>query len=176
MLTPAVVLLAALCLVNLALTLGVVRRLRVHTELLSVRSEHAVPMPILAPGKSIEYFESKTIEGEAVSRDVLRDGTLIGFFSPGCWACKDQLPGFVGYATSRKRSKRPLGIVVASDGGDDLIAALGSDTRVILEPPGGPVARAFGVIGFPAFCRLSPDGTILASSHDLKVVADVSKE
>jgi hypothetical protein len=36
---------------------------------------------------------------------------------------------------------------------------------VVIEPPDGPVATAFGVQAFPTLCLIAADGTVLAGGN-----------
>jgi hypothetical protein len=42
----------------------------------------------------------------------------------------------------------------------DKVEQLRPTAQVVVEPPDGPVTRAFAVKGWPALCRLGEDGTI----------------
>src|SRR5262245_52970288 len=91
----------AVCLLDLVLTLGVVRRLRRHTELISNLSSGGwQPGAILADGKTAGPFEAVATTGEPVSRDRLSGRTLVGAFAPTCTACEEKLPAFVDFATA----------------------------------------------------------------------------
>lgn len=58
------------------------------------------------------------MDGLPVSRDLLTDETLVGFFSPGCPACKEQLPKFVEFAAFPSVLK-----VAANDSGRPVVTA-----------------------------------------------------
>jgi hypothetical protein len=47
------------------------------------------------------------------------------------------------------------------------VADLTGAAIVVLEPPDGPVARAFGVRGFPAFALVGDGGRIEATGTEL---------
>src|SRR5690349_19483902 len=94
LLTAVAVLAGALCLLNLVLTLGVVRRLREHAVLLAKLQPAAAPNPMLAVGEQVGSFETVTVDGHPVSRDALDGPTLLGIFSPNCSACAERLPKF----------------------------------------------------------------------------------
>lgn len=68
---------------NLVLTVGVIRRLREHTEQLS-RVALSSPDPILHVGDRVGDFAVTTTDGEQLSDDRFTGRTLVGFFSPGC--------------------------------------------------------------------------------------------
>lgn len=171
-LTAAVILVGVLCLLNLVLTLGVIRRLREHSEQLSAAGG-AGPKPILSAGEPIGEFEATTADGAVVSRSTLLDGEshLVGFFSVNCQFCKEQLPRFVEYARGVAGGRQRVLAVVVDDGDtSELVSALDPVARLVLEPHDGPLATAFGVTGSPAFCRVAEDGTVADSGYDLRAL------
>jgi hypothetical protein len=92
--TPAFLALAV-CLPDLVLTRGVVRRLRRHTELISnLSSSGRRPYSIPAEGKPAGLFETVATIGEPVSRNLLSGRTLVGAFTPSCSACDERPPAF----------------------------------------------------------------------------------
>ncbi|WP_377272712.1 hypothetical protein [Peterkaempfera sp. SMS 1(5)a] len=98
-LVTLVVLLTVLGLVNLTLTVGVIRRLREHTDKLAAQADAAAGRKaVLAEGESAAPFRTLSTDGSDVSRDLITEPTLIGAFSPGCEACHEALPDFVAMA------------------------------------------------------------------------------
>lgn len=87
-----VVVLTVLCLGSLLLTLAVVRRLRVHEEMIAAI---AFPGPGLEPLAGRRQPDSHRqrrrigISGAAVAGE-----RLVGLFSAGCWACVEQAREF----------------------------------------------------------------------------------
>ncbi|WP_068756454.1 TlpA family protein disulfide reductase [Thermobifida cellulosilytica] len=168
LLTVAVILVGALCVLNLTLTVGVIRRLREHTELIQNAVRIGPPEQIMLPaGETVGPFSAVTEEGVEVSRDTLADETLVGVFSPTCSACAEQLPLFVDRARSFPGGRdNVLAVVVGSrEEAAEQLARLAPVARVAVEDHGGPVAQALGVKGFPAFARLAADGKVLASGY-----------
>jgi hypothetical protein len=168
-LTAAVVAVGALCLVDLVLTLGVIGRLRDHTERLSAlyasRAPALSPDLMLPVGQVPADFATTTVDGDPVSRDLLGAPALVGFFSPGCRSCSERLPEFSAYAGAVPGGRdRTLAVVVGDgDGGRRLASELRDAGRVVVEGFGGPVSTAFGVHGFPALCVLDKGGAIAAA-------------
>lgn len=78
-LAAAVVLIGLLCVLNLLLTVGLIRRLR---EQGPGRPGNAAPPTALGPGSRIGDFTTRTTGGEPVSHEDLTG--LVGFFSAGC--------------------------------------------------------------------------------------------
>jgi thiol-disulfide isomerase/thioredoxin len=179
--TVLCVLVAALCLLNLLLVVGVIRRLREHTELIEdVRSSASgPPVRIMLPaGEEVGDFSARTVDGAAVSRGSLDGDTLVGVFSPGCPACAEQLPLFTALAASFPGGRDRVLAVVVGDAEEAAaeVAALAPVARVVQEAHGGDASTAFGVNGFPALARVDPAGRVLASGYrvaDVEVLAGV---
>ncbi|MGH3932359.1 MAG: TlpA disulfide reductase family protein [Pseudonocardiaceae bacterium] len=168
LLSVAVTLVAVLCLVDLVLTLGVVRRLRDHSERLALlqgfRSDEDA---IRKPGGVVDPFTATSTTGEAVSFDDLAEPTLVGFFAPDCPSCEEKLPSFVSYAKAFPGGKlRTLAVVAGEAGEVKYRRTLAEVATVVVERELGPVQKAFGTTGFPAFAVVV-DGVIVQSSHDV---------
>ncbi|WP_188189793.1 TlpA family protein disulfide reductase [Nonomuraea sp. SYSU D8015] len=170
----ALILVGAICVLDLILTLGVIRRLREHTthlETLLRAGTGALAAPGLpAVGGTVGEFAARTLDGEEVSRRSLSGETLVAFFSPGCKPCLEKLPGFLEHARRRIGGRRLILAIVA--GGDaaaaEMTETLRQVARVIVEDGyDGPVAQAFGVSEYPAFCLVDSDGTIVAAEGDV---------
>ena len=171
-LTAAVVVVAVLCALNLLLIFGVVRRLRVHGELLAQRPGGA-PDLIAGAGTAVGAFAASTIDGDPVGAEDLASGTLVGFFSPGCSACVTAVPRFVDAAASRGGEQhRTLAVVVGSqDGAAEYVSSLSPTARVVVEQHGAEIEKAFGVRGYPAFALVGDSGVLTVSGDLERVVA-----
>lgn len=123
----ALVLLGLLCLVNLLLTVGILRRMRAQA------AAGSGPLFALRPGSAVGEFAATTTDGEPLTTATL-DGT-VAFFSADCPACHDTLPDFLAYAREQGRDR-----VLAVVGGDDAdtVRALAEVARVVA---GGPRRR-----------------------------------
>ncbi|MFD9426861.1 MULTISPECIES: hypothetical protein [unclassified Streptomyces] len=182
-LAVAILAVGALALVNLVLTVGVVRRLREHSDLLERAPVPAVGMPegmsgIAAVGTSIPSFTAGPPDSPVTDRD-LADGTLVAFFSPTCAPCHDKLPGFVArYADRPEEARRVLAVVVGDSGdshgsdehgsgasGASMAAALAAVVPAVQESYDGPVTRAFAAKAFPSCVRVGhgPDGGLVVT-------------
>lgn len=159
-----VVVVGVLCLLDLLLTLGVIRRLRVHGELLATRIGPR-PEPMLPEGEKAQPFSTVTVDGVRLSDTALADPTLLGFFSPGCSACVERLPLFVQRARDFPGGRdHVLAVVVGPENeAADYLRRLRPVARVALEEHGGEVSRAFRVTGFPSFALMDGDARVLAS-------------
>lgn len=165
-LTAAVVVVGLVAVLNLVLTLGVVRRLRDHTERLEQMTGGFPDDGILRPGQSPGAFTATTVDGREVSHETVAGPALVAFFMPGCGPCHEWVPRFA--AAAAERGAPPAVAVVAStpDEATDMVNALSDSVQVIVEEPHGPVSAAFAVQAFPVMCRLGDDGTVLTTSND----------
>lgn len=153
---------------NLLLTVGVIRRLREHTERLS--SLGGPPgAAMLAAGQRVGEFATTTIDGEPVARDLLSGRTLVGAFTPGCGACTERLPDFLARAKDFPGGPARVLAIVAGDsaGAASYRDQLAEVARVVVEPPGGPLLTALKVSRFPAFGLLDAEGVVVASGWTL---------
>lgn len=169
LLSIAVALVAMLCLVDLVLTLGVVRRLRDHSERLALlQGYQADEETVCKPGSAVDPFTTTSTTGEAVSLADLAEPTLVGFFAPDCPSCEEKLPSFVSYARAFPGGKRrTLAVVAGEAGGVKYRTALAEvAAAVVVERELGPVQKAFGTSGFPAFAVVV-DGVVVQSTHDV---------
>lgn len=174
--STAVVVVGMLCLFDLVLTLGVIRRLREHTRLLNESprgsSGGLPPGAELQAGETVGNFVATSIAGEALSQNQLTGRTLVGFFSPGCQPCAEQLPTFIAAAQSTQHGfERVLAVVVAGGrDGDAYAAQLAAVAQVVAEEPDGPVQAAFKVRGFPTIYLLDAD-VVAAGGFSMNALA-----
>jgi thiol-disulfide isomerase/thioredoxin len=169
LLSVAVALVAVLCVVDLVLTLGVVRRLRDHGGRLAVLSGLGPDeQTIRPPGAAVDPFTATSLAGAPVSIEDLAEPTLVGFFSPDCPSCEEKLPAFLAYAEAFPGGRaRTLGIVAGEAGGLAYRSALSAVAgAVVVERELGPVQKAFGARAFPAFAVVV-DGVVVQSTHDV---------
>lgn len=168
-LIAVVVLVGALCLMNLVLALGLVRRLREHTKLLDVLYETIDlmggppgPRGELATGEVVGDFDATTLDGARVTRDLLVEGTVVAFLSADCGGCRDQLPEIASWAAGQDRDR--IVAVVDARSGDpaELLTTLSPVAQVITEDKATQLLSAFKVQAFPTFCRLAEGGRLLA--------------
>jgi hypothetical protein len=167
-LVAAVGLTAALCLVNLLLTFGVVRRLREHGQMLS---EPRTPPEVtgLLPGESPGAFTAVSAAGKHLS-----DATgvrIAAFFSTTCSVCPERVEPFISYVNAHGLGRDDVLAVIVGNGQPDGLTTyadqLASVATVCTEPDqGGGVSTAFKVTGFPAFCLLDDSGLLTASGYD----------
>ncbi|NUW32905.1 redoxin domain-containing protein [Nonomuraea sp. SMC257] len=174
--TAALILVGVLALANLLFTFGVVRRLREHTaELADLRSGRLgvggtdVALPA---GATVGHFEAAEVGGRSVTLTEMGERPLVGFFSPHCGPCKERLPLFAEHAATRPGGPAEVLAVVVGTPDDtaEVVEQLLPVATVVVEPDQGPLQRAFGVSGFPAFV-LVEGGVVGASGFDFEPVA-----
>ncbi|WP_242882798.1 TlpA family protein disulfide reductase [Actinomadura litoris] len=169
--------LGTLVILNLVISVGVIQRLRVHTELLAhLRGES----PTLRPGQSIGPFETVSTRGEVISDEMIKSESVIGFFSPGCVPCKERLPDFLEFSHEmRGVQQHSIAVVVgAEDEAADLLSTIGDGSTVVLEEGGGPFTNACQVKAFPTFLMVDRDAEgalqVRASGIDLTEIRELS--
>jgi hypothetical protein len=160
-----VVLVGTVATLNLLLTVGVIRRLRQHTEKLADLSAMGAPADIMiGAGERVGEFAATTTDGEPISRDLLAGQTLVGVLSPDCSACKERLPEFVSRAETFPGGRGQVLAVLAGEAEqvEPYRKELAPVARVVIESPmDGPIATALKVQGFPAFAVLDSTGTVV---------------
>ncbi|MCX5207775.1 redoxin domain-containing protein [Kitasatospora sp. NBC_00240] len=169
LLAVAVAGVGALSLLNLVFTLGVVRRLREHSErLANTGGPVTAPSdPLVAPvGGQVGAFSAAGTGGPVTDVD-LADGTLVAFFSPSCRPCQEKLPGFVAHAADHPDARVRLLAVVVGDAEESrpMLDALAPVVPTVHEELDGPVGAAFAVRAFPASVRVgrTVDGRLLVT-------------
>ncbi|MFJ7630083.1 TlpA family protein disulfide reductase [Streptomyces sp. NPDC097595] len=164
-LTAAVVVLGLLCLLNLAVSTAVIRRLR----LLGVRMN---PVPGAGPaiGDLVPAFDVVAEDGTALNPDFLHGRhTLIAFLSTTCSACVAHAPELALRAAGLGASGTQVLMVLLDDGAD------ARGLRKLLSPAGtlltGENALAFmtacQVEATPTYWLTGEDGTLVAELQDL---------
>ena len=169
-LASAVALVGAIGLLNLVLILGIIRRLREHTALLS-RSSGGGADGVLAAGETVADFAVRTASGELLSRDRIGRDAVVAFFSPNCRPCRERMPEFAAYAKGLAGGDTPVVAAVTGDEseGAELIAGLRPVADVVVGEEAVRLATAFGVQGYPSFYLMEENGRVAASGHGLSV-------
>lgn len=160
----ALVFVGGLCLLDLLLTFGVIRRLREQTEATGARMSPALAGGLPA-GQAPGRFSAVTTEGEPVrGTDGLR---LIAFFST-CSVCPERVAPFADYLAAHRVSRESALAVSVGPGSDPqpYLAELAPFARICAELPGGAIAGAFHVTAFPWFFLLDADGVVVAGGYD----------
>jgi thiol-disulfide isomerase/thioredoxin len=168
-LAAGLVLVGALCLFNLVLTVGVVRRLREHGDSLArLSASGPSPMVRLGPGSEVGDFTATTVDGETITRDLVTG--VVAFLSTGCEPCQEMLPRLVDYARAAPGGRVEVLAVIAGDREEAMekAAVLAPVARVIVEESHGPVTVAFQNEWFPALYLLGDEHRLVASGGRLE--------
>ncbi|MEU6687798.1 redoxin domain-containing protein [Streptomyces sp. NPDC046832] len=167
-LAVALVAVAALCTLDLMLTLAVLRRLRDRRYDAPAVDSGGIPV-----GAAVGSFTTRCTDGTPITEGDLTDGALVAFFTTGCAPCRTELPAFVEEARALGGRRQVIAVVVSPGGTPDETAESVSMTRhlapvarVLAERPDGPCTSAFGVTAFPSRFTVSTEGgtapTVLA--------------
>jgi hypothetical protein len=168
----AVVLVGAICVLNLILTFGVIRRLKEHVHLLAAlraTTGLSTGKGFVEPGERPQPFSATTIDGQGIDETSLTEQvTIVAFFSPDCASCKDWIPRFVVAAQAVVAgSGRAIAVVAAPDlDAVEAREALLEHTDVVLEDFDGPIHHAFSVSGYPSLCKIGPGGTVISATNE----------
>jgi hypothetical protein len=163
----AVIVVGVLCLLDLLLTLGVIRRLREHTELLrELQAPAGSPVIGLTAGQAPEPFTARATDGATVTGPAgLR---LVAFFSASCSVCPGRVAPFIDYVRSRGLSRGDvLAVLTVTDisAPPRYLADVAEVAQACVQPDDSELARAFSVTGYPAFCLLDGVGNVVSTGH-----------
>jgi len=181
-LVAAVIGLGVLSLVNLGLAVVMARRLREQGERLARQAPLRMTRPMVGPppGTEVPGFSVTTVSGAVVSAADLRgERSLIGFFTPGCAPCHDQVPAFIALAEGLSGGPGHV-LAVISDGGRSTVKVPGHDAdrlvedltvagvaQVVRGPSAGEAATALAITGYPSFLLLDADGRVETGAHGI---------
>lgn len=156
LLIAAVVLIGALAVLDLLLTLAVLRRLRAQ----------AVRQDAGDPDLSLRDLVGRPLP------DTPAAGTpaLVALLSGSCPSCSVQAPAFSRYAEREPGGPDAVLAVVSGDGepARRLAALVAGSATVVTEPEQGPMTSALGVEVFPTFLRVDGAGRIVAATSSLE--------
>jgi len=165
----AVTIVGVLCLIDLLLTLGAIRRLREHTMIIGRIRLSGYPVAsvsALRDGASPQQFRAVTTDGIEVAGP--SGLSVVAFFSTTCPVCPERVPAFADYVRNRhgKRDEALAVVIGDADGPPSYLDDLAEVAQVCTEADGGPIGLAFAVQAFPAFFVLDAEGAMLTSSYD----------
>ncbi|MGA5562916.1 TlpA family protein disulfide reductase [Streptomyces platensis] len=153
---------AALCALDLMLTLAVLRRLREERTNGSSHTPSDTQGGGIPKGALVGPFETRCVEGARLTDEDLVDGAVVGFFSPMCPPCKRELPAFVALATTLQGVRQVIAVVISVTGRPDeeaeavaIVEQLAPLARVVREDDTGSCLTAFGVSAFPSHFEVS---------------------
>jgi len=174
-LTAAVVVVGLLCLADLLLTFGVIRRLREHTEQLAgYQAPHDAPVTDLADGEAPVPFTAETLTGEQVTGPAgLR---MVAFFSATCSACPERVPPFLDYVRANQLDRDSVLAVMINSNGEPVSYQedVAQVARIAMESPDGEIDTAFKVRGYPTFFVLDGAGSVSEATHEPATLAPLA--
>lgn len=160
-LITAVVFVALLGVLNLMLTMAVVRQLRAHTTRLDELSRGNPELELLPVGTPLPTFSGRT---------------LVAFLSTTCDACHVQVPELVRYLAEHGVARDAALVVVVGDVDDpvgrQLADSVAPVATVVREPSDGPVSGTLGVRMFPTFYLLDDDSVVRSRAIAVSELAE----
>lgn len=164
----AFVVLTALVLVDLVLSLGIIRRLRDHEQRLAAFPMLSSPGG-LAVGQPVPEFSVMSTDGVELTRSWFDDATtVVAFVAPGCQGCDEQRSALDNYLAAAGAAGVQRVVAVSAFGGEDgsgeIVQGFEGTARVVVGGPGDGLEAAFAVTAFPSHFLVGPDLTVLATS------------
>jgi thiol-disulfide isomerase/thioredoxin len=163
-LSAAVVLVGVLVVVDLLLSFGLIRRLRV----VQARGrEQATRLPEV--GRHLGPFEARTLDGGTISEQDLADGMTVALFlAAGCPPCERfkaelldrpfEAPTVVFVRETEITADTVATVEIAEE-----LSEIGATVSII--EPESPVIAAFGIYGYPT-AVLVWNGSVVAAGND----------
>ncbi|MEU7655083.1 hypothetical protein AB0C42_19035 [Micromonospora taraxaci] len=173
----AIAIVGIIGLLNLLLTVAVIRRLREHTELINRTGQQFSEQHDITrqSGAQVDDFRVATLDDRLLTRDDLRDGMLVAFFSPRCPSCEEQKPAFLDYAASMPGGRDSVVAVVLGSPEEvaGLVEQLGRVAQVVIEANvDGALSSAFDLRGYPAFCLMGQDAVLAVSGYRVDMLPE----
>jgi len=167
-LTAAVVVVGLLCLADLLLTFGVIRRLREHAEQLagSHSSHEEAPITDLKEGEALAPFSAQALAGEQLTGPAgLR---MVAFFSATCSACPARVPPFLDYVQANQIDRDAVLAVMVNPSGAPVSYQedVAKVARITVASSDSEIEKAFKVRGFPTFFVLDGAGSVSQATHE----------
>lgn len=150
----AVGIIGIFCLLNLALTLGLVRQVRRYSDVLDAKRTGGGSLWHFKAGTRAPDFTAVTTAGETRSLSTMAGKrVLIAFLSVRCPPCWGQAQLLREYAQSPAGDTSQVLAVICGPGtiASEFARELEGVMPVVVEPPHGPTAMAFAVSSFPTF-------------------------
>ncbi|MER5643552.1 TlpA disulfide reductase family protein [Streptosporangium sp. NPDC002524] len=176
--TAFTILSAVLIALNTFFTLGVARKLEMHSKLLREIATHGNrASKSLQAGDKVRGFSISTPDGRKLESDNLQDETIIAFFSPKCPPCVEAVPELVDYVKKTQKERTSvISVLIGSSPleGKEMAGQLSPFSDVISGPNSKEIADAFEVDSMPAIFTVNGSGFVKVaarSAADLPVTA-----
>ncbi|MFI6048443.1 hypothetical protein ACIA8C_43020 [Nocardia sp. NPDC051321] len=158
---------------HLVVTLGLVRRLRAHTDLLAQLADNTDRL--LPTGTPIPAFTAQTVDGDVIDQTNLRHPAAVALLAVDCPHCRTNLPEFVAYIHGAGYPReRVLAVVTTNERTDptarqDMLDILTPVATVVCETStDGTVTTSFDAQAFPAFYLTGANATITSGTHAVR--------
>ena len=160
-----------LCLLNMLLTFGVLRRLREHSAQLAEIPDFSMDD---GPGYSAKFigrplsgFSARAIDGTLVSSESLTGNAgMIAVLRIGCGPCHEQLPGFVAWASNTDATATAL-VTGAESDAREMTDRLAKVSVVVAGREADELAEALGINVFPTFLEIDSTGVVVRAETSL---------
>lgn len=163
----AIVLVGTLCVLNLLLTFGVVRRLRSHIDVLARVEAFAMAGDL----KELRKFIGKPLP--AFTSELPQ---LLGFFKVGCPACLVEAREFAKVAAGEGTTAMDVHAVVIGSGAEsEALHELLGDVPTTVDPESSNLTRELDLEFVPSFFQLEADGVVLGAGMTVKEVLEPSQ-
>lgn len=161
------VLLWVLVLLNIVLTLALVRK--VNSDGGSGLNSVPLPRSGLEKGTSAPDFAAQNLHGETVTLAAYQGRAVAFLFvSPTCGPCHDAIPRYDALYTQALSRGTEL-VLVSSGNGEathELIGEFKLQMSVLVAPqPDNPFFTDYQVTSTPTYCLVAKDGTVQSSGH-----------
>ncbi|GAA4920965.1 redoxin [Stackebrandtia albiflava] len=157
-LIAAVVLVGAIAVLNLLLTMAVIRRLRKNESAMSPMMESGPPK-----GSPVPEFTAEATDGTTVTAaSFAGQSAVMAFFSTTCSACKPAVPRLVAHIDANGLKPQQVVAVINGEGDEqaEFTELLKDKATVVWESEMGEVTAAFTVSAFPTFVHIGSDGKV----------------
>ncbi|MFD9718926.1 TlpA family protein disulfide reductase [Streptomyces sp. NPDC059076] len=162
------VLVGALCLVNLLLLTGIRRKLRGRG------GQPSGPKP----GRPMPDFSATTLSGRTIGRaDLLGRPAVLAFLSTTCPMCPTLVPHLVEHARSTGLTADRMVVVISGDdsAAEALAEPLAGVASVVVEPSPGELTGVFRVSTTPTTVLVDAAGKVARTETGPRPLADMER-
>ncbi|QIS20687.1 hypothetical protein [Nocardia terpenica] len=171
--TAYIAVLTIIVVFQLLVTYGLVRRLRVHTDLLNeLIDENTLA---LAPGTPIPAFATHTTDGAALTDRDVRHPAAIALLEVDCPHCRTNLPDFLAYVRGAGFARENVLAVVATRDSTDpaerdaMLETLSAAATLVCESgEDAVIGTALNAQAYPTFYLTDADATITRAVHAVR--------
>jgi hypothetical protein len=162
----AIVLVGTLCVLNLLLTFGVMRRLREHSAALSATSDDTT-------SEASETLKLRKFVGKPLPEVVQYRPRLLGLFHGGCSTCVVEAAHFA--RTSAGEGTNALAAIIGKAADSEALLDLLRDVPKITGPEAAQLMKQLELYIWPSFLRMDADGVVLSAGVTVEAVLEPSQ-